>query len=346
MSGGRLIIGGEKEKKMADKDRIGVIIVSKGRKEQLERCVNALSLAEGSGLVIVANGRDEVLYAYLRELETAKPGVKCVYLDQRIPKSQARNTGIRQADQEIIYFLDDDSYPANGNIEFISKKFAEHPSVDIIGGPCVTPPGSALFERIAGYAFSEPFTAWKMNERFMAGKKEKICTDSSVTLCNLAFRKKIFDTDKIYFDGRLYYNEENLLLEQYREKGRRLMYCPELVVYHHRRKTITALAEQIYRSGEGRAKMTKIMPKSLRAVYLMPFFFVLYLLSFSFFNHLLYVLPFLAYMMASAANAVLITLKYREKAVALPLLVFLPFIAHVSYGMGFAVGHIRGIYGK
>ena len=326
---------------MADNYKISTIIITKGHIDFLKKCVDSLLLPENAQLVIIVNGYNKETYEYIEKLTSVSKRYKGIFLDVKIPKSNARNEGIKHSDSEIIYFLDDDSYPASGNIELIAKKFTERSGVDIIGGPNITPPGSSMYERVAGYAFSELFTAWKMNERFSKGKKEKNCDDTSVTLCNLGFRKKIFEKENIYFDRRLYYNEENLLLDKYIEKGHRVLYCPGLVVYHHRRKNLSSLAEQIFRSGEGRAMMTRIMPASLRMVYIIPFLFVIYLILLPFWDNWAYVVPLYVYMLFSIVNAVHIIAKYRENIVALPLLVILPLWAHIAYGLGFAVGLIK-----
>lgn len=323
---------------MPNRYEICVVIITKGRKPELEKCVTSLVLPGYAELIVVANGFNEETFGYLRQLGSRAYGIKCLFFEERLPKSEARNTGIRNADSDIVYFLDDDSYPAGGNIELLKKKFDEHPDIDIIGGPNLTPPGSTVHERVSGYAFSEAFTSWKMRERFSKGSKEKICDDSSVTLCNLAFRKNIFDKENVYFDRRLYYNEENLLLEQYLVRGHKILYCPELVVYHHRRKNLLSLAEQIFRSGEGRAVMTRIMPKSLKPVYLAPALFVVYLAVPVMYGKPLFTLPFYLYLLFVLMNAVSITIRYREKLAALPLLMILPFVAHISYGIGFLTG--------
>ncbi len=325
-----------------DNARISVVIITKGRKGSLEKCVNVLSQASGLQVVIVANGYNKETFEYLRILSVTGPMFKCVFFENKISKSEARNTGITNSGAELIYFLDDDCYPDFGNIALLEEKFKQRADIDIIGGPNVTPPGSPLIERIAGYAFSEIFTAWKMRERFMPGETERVCDDSSVTLCNLAFRRKIFESSNIYFDGRLHYNEENLLLEQFFGKGHKALYCPKLVVYHHRRKDLFSLAEQVYRSGEGRAMMTKIMPKSLRPVYLLPTFFVIYLCSTGYANNPLYLAPLYAYIIFALTNAASIMIKYGESITALPLLIILPFVAHLAYGIGFA----RGVFKK
>ena len=326
---------------MLYKFRVGVIIITRGRKRSLEKCVEALAPSADSELVVIANGRNDETFEYLKRLMNGRGNIKCLFFEKKLSKSEARNTGIRNSNSEIIYFLDDDSYPGSGNLEFLKNKFEAHPEAGVIGGPNITPPGSGMFERVAGYAFSETFTAWKMNERFSPGREEKFCDDASVTLCNLAFRKTLFDRENIYFDGRLHYNEENLLLEQYIGRGYKILYCPELLVYHSRRKNLAALAGQIFSSGEGRAVMTKITGESLRPVYILPFLFVIYLLSMTFCRRGLYAAPLIAYLSASVLNAASITFKYREKAAAFPLLVILPLIAHASYGAGFAAGMVK-----
>ena len=87
--------------------------------------------------------------------------------------------------------------------------------------------------------------------------------------------------------------------------------------------------------------MTKIMPKSLKPVYVLPFLFVIYLVSTGFIGHTMYLAPLAAYLLFAAANAASIMTRYREKIIVLPLLILLPFVAHIAYGTGFAAGLLR-----
>ena len=65
------------------------------------------------------------------------------------------------------------------------------------------------------------------------------------------------------------------------------------------------------------------------------------LISLFFFGNHLYLAPLGVYSLFCLINAVYIFVKYKEKILALPLLLILPFIAHISYGLGFASGLIK-----
>lgn len=318
---------------------VEVLIISR-RYESTRKCVESVLAFSNCRVLVVVNGVNALTEYYLSSAELANPSLRHISFEQKLEKSRARNAALDVASGEILYFIDDDAYAAEDQAGLASKIFEEHPEVSFIGGPNLTPPSSEFFQRIAGYVLSSPFAALNMRLRFARVGGEAPCDDSALTLCNLAFRRKVFEEDGIYFDHRLYYNEENLFLQLYKAKGRKMLYCPSLAVYHERRRSFLSFAEQVFRSGEGRAMMTLIMPESVSAVYLMPFIFTAYTISVPF-NGTLYRLPLLVYIIISVMNAFAVVHEEREKLKAFSVMLFMPFAAHISYGLGFALGLVR-----
>src|ERR1043165_8940163 len=61
--------------------------------------------------------------------------------------SVQRNTAIKSARGELIYFLDDDSVPPPGNLRLAAKHFSDA-SVKMIGGPNLCPPDAPQLEKV------------------------------------------------------------------------------------------------------------------------------------------------------------------------------------------------------
>ncbi len=60
--------------------------------------------------------------------------------------SVQRNTALRAAKGDIIYFLDDDSVPLAGNLRHAFAHFSD-PAVQIVGGPNICPPDAPQIEQ-------------------------------------------------------------------------------------------------------------------------------------------------------------------------------------------------------
>src|SRR6478672_8676601 len=61
--------------------------------------------------------------------------------------SVQRNTALRQATGELIYFLDDDSMPGPRNLQAAIQHFAD-PAVKMLGGPNLCPPDAPALEQV------------------------------------------------------------------------------------------------------------------------------------------------------------------------------------------------------
>ena len=316
---------------------VEVLIVSR-RYENTRKCVESVLAFKSCRVFVVVNGTNAMTEDYLRAVQGGNPALRYVTFDQKVEKSKARNSALDNALGEIIYFIDDDAYAEEDIAKLASQKFEQYPGFSFIGGPNLTPASSVFFQRIAGYVLSSPFTAFNMRVRFARGGREMPCDDKALTLCNLAFRRKVFESDGIYFDHRLYYNEENLFLQRYIAKGRKMLYCPALAVYHERRKNFRSFAEQVFRSGEGRGMMTLIMPRSLSAVYVLPFIFCVYLVSLVFYGANIFRVPLAVYAGLNIINAVFAASKDRQKALTFAVMLVMPLVSHISYGAGFVWG--------
>jgi GT2 family glycosyltransferase len=318
------------------------IIVVTHKYENIKKCLENIILPQNVKIWVVVNGIDTKTVEYLKSISYGNSNIKYVISETNIPKSRARNIGVRAADSEIVYFIDDDAYFTADNIGLVKKKFSEYPEVDIIGGPNITPPGSTGFQRLSGYLLSSAVVAGGMRKRYAGSASEGLTDDMSLILCNLAIKRNVFEKENIYFDERLHYNEENLLLSRLKNKGYKMLHCPELVVYHHRRKDLYSFARQVFGSGKGRAIMTYIMPRSVSLVHLMPVALMIYAAAlFVLGRYFLAWLPLIAYLLAVIFNSCYIAVKNREKYHTVITMTVISMVAHLSYGAGFVAGAVR-----
>lgn len=293
---------------------------------------------------VVLNGFNDRIASFLKETKISYPKLDYLILNDKIEKSAARNICVENIKSGIIYFLDDDAFFTSDNIKILREKFNKYPFLGAVGGPNLTPENASVFEKITGVMLSTYFLSWKMSRRYFPFGADRITNDSELILCNLAVKKEIFEKYNLRFEKKLHYNEENLLLEQMKKNGVKILYTPDLTVYHHRRKTFGKFMLQIFNSGKGRALMPFFMPSSFHIVYILPAAFVVYLVWSIFFKtKIIFLFVYLLLTVNNAANAF-----YRNKLKmsAVPLMLLISVSAHTAYGSGFIAGIFQGILWK
>lgn len=189
--------------------------------------------------------------------------------------SRQRNLAAREAQGDLLYFLDDDSRPVPDALQRCAAAFRDS-GVAVVGGPSLTPAGDTRLQRLFGAALSSLFGAGAMRNRYRATGSLRRTTEKELILCNLAFRRDLF-LDADGFDERLYPNEENELLDRIAACGQMLLHEPAMAVERSQRPTLTAFMRQMFGYGRGRAQQTLLAgPGSV--VSFAPLLLVCYLL--------------------------------------------------------------------
>lgn len=321
---------------------LSIIIITYRRKDLLKRCLESILKAnfkDSYELITVVNGLDTDTLNLLNSFSAKLPNLRFFSIPPT-SKGSARNLALKNAQGEILYFIDDDVEMEEKNLQRLTEKFTQNKDIDIIGGPNLTPKESNFFQRCSGYIFSSIFGSVTMRFRYSILPEEKLVDDRYLILCNLAFRKRIFLKEKMDFNRDIASNEENLLLYKLKKKGYNILYCPEIFVYHQRRGNLLLMMKQFFCYGRGRAQMTRIHPISLPWFTVLPCIFFIYLISLLFVRNLFYMGPLMLYLFLNVFFSAGISIKNRE-FLALPLLMILFPLSHLSYGLGFLFGLIK-----
>lgn len=322
---------------------ITALIISNKRYDYLIENVRSLKKFNAD-IFVVVNGFDENIVNFLEQTKSTYDKLNFSIISNQVQKSQARNAGIDKIKSGVIYFLDDDAYIGEDNILVLREKFEQYPSIGVIGGPNLTPPGAARFENISGIMLSTYLFSWKMSRRYLKTGKDRLADDSELILCNLAVKKDLFVKYNLRFEKLLHYNEENLLLEQLKKRNVKMLYTPNLYVYHHRRKSLFTFMNQVYSSGKGRALMLFFTPSSIKIPYLLPALFVIYLIALIIEKTtvvLLYI-----YLLSALYNVITTFILYNLKLRDITLMFVITVSSHFCYGLGFICGLTQGILWK
>ena len=268
-----------------------------------------------------------------------------IIVEEGYNPSAQRNRGIRKAKGEIIGFTDDDcSMDANWLSNTI--KYFSDASVGVVGGPNLTPKNSSFLSHCFGIAMSSYFGASSMSSRY-----EKKYINGKVTEQNLIFNNMFVKNDVfkkgLFLNETLFPNEENEFLNRVSKNNYKLIYAPEVSVYHPRKDSLKGFAKQIFGYGAGRAHQINVQPDSFKLLYLIPTFFVLGLLSLPLSIMLnlksvteIIILCLMLYFIISLVTSLNIAIKEKKNAI-FPIMPLIFLIIHISYGLGFMLKTIK-----
>jgi cellulose synthase/poly-beta-1,6-N-acetylglucosamine synthase-like glycosyltransferase len=181
--------------------------------------------------------------------------------------AQKRDLGAASCRGEILAFMDDDAYPARDWLDKATPHFQD-PEVSGVGGPALTPPGSPFWERVSGAFFLSPLGGGNP-DRYWPGPATRDIDDWPSV--NLLVRKRDF-LEVGGFDSRYWPGEDTQLCHELTVRlGKRLVYDPQALVWHHRRPGLVRHLRQVGRYGLHRGFFAKkFAATSARLPYFIP----------------------------------------------------------------------------
>ena len=198
-------------------------------------------------------------------------GIREIATGARRP-AEKRNLGIEAARGEIVAMLDDDAFPAPEWLERALAHFSE-PENAAVGGPAVTPASDPYAARIGGRIYGNRLVSGQYRYRYAP---DRVRTVDDFPSCNLFVRTRAlralggFRTD--FWPGEDTY----LCMELVHTLGKRIVYEPRALVYHHRRRILLPHLRQVGRYGRHRGYFARRFPSTSRRLsYMLPSLFVL-----------------------------------------------------------------------
>ncbi len=307
--------------------KVSVIIAVKADNPNLRQCLDKLFKLYYEDFEILVLPDEPIDFSH--DLVRIIPTGKCL-------PAEKRDLAAEQANGEILAFIDDDAYPSEDWLTAAVKNFSS-PEVAAVGGPAVTPP-TEDFPRLAGGLVYESFFV-SGTFRYRYKKSSKRFVDDYPS-CNLLVKKDIF-LQAGGFKTNFWPGEDTILcLEITKRLRKKIVYDPDVLVFHHRRPLFLPHLKQIANYGLHRGYFVKRFPEtSLKWQYFLPSLFFTWLSSgfvISFFNvsffHL-YLLSIILYFSCLAGSC------FKEKDIKMCNMV-IPgiFFTHVCYGIFFLTG--------
>lgn len=256
------------------------------------------------------------------------PKVKVIHTGMIGPAAK-RDVGGVKAQGEVLAFIDDDAYPDRNWLKNMVKNFADG-QIAAVGGPGVTPRDVSWREQSSGWFCASILGGGPYAYRFLPYKKRFV--DDYPTM-NLAIRKTDFSTAG-GFDSSFWPGEDTkLCCDVVYTLGKKIIYDPKVLVYHHRREVWGPHLRQNGNYGLHRGYFARILPQtSFRFVYFLPSILVIGII----------VLPLVTipiYALVLFANAIWITVRSQslfQGAISIPVV----FLTHFWYGVRFIQGFL------
>jgi len=188
--------------------------------------------------------------------------------------AEKRDRAIELATGKILAFIDDDAYPRPDWLKNAVPLFSEE--VAAVCGPGVTPPSDGVLQKASGRVFSSWVGGGNMTYRYIPGTAREVDDYPS---CNFLIKKDVMQTlggfDTHYWPGE----DTKLCLDLTKTLHKKILYSPDVFVYHHRRNLFVPHLRQIGRYAVHRGFFVKKFPEtSFRLSYFIPTVFSLGLL--------------------------------------------------------------------
>jgi len=265
-------------------------------------------------------------------------GVKFVSTGNVSPPHK-RDIGVKHSSGEIIAFIDGDAFPKKDWLKNASKYFEDN-NVGAVGGPGITPDNDTFLQKASGEVYSSLLGGGKFTYRYIPQKKIEVDDFPSM---NLLVRKTVFE-EIGGFKTNFWPGEDTVLCLSITKKlGKKVVYAPDVVVYHHRRPLFIPHLQQVYSYALHRGYFAKKYPQtSLRPIFFIPSLFVISLIAgfiLSLYNTILRNLYFSVLIFYFL---IIIFTNLNIKNLKMKLYVVLGIIlTHIIYGLGFIRGLTR-----
>jgi GT2 family glycosyltransferase len=216
-------------------------------------------------------------------------------------------------------------------------KHFEDEDVAGVGGPAVTPEGDSILQKASGLVYSSMIGGGGYTYRYTSGTLREV---DDYPTCNFLVRRDIFERvggfDTHYWPGE----DTKLCLDITKKLGKKIIYEPNALVYHHRRELFTPHLHQVWSYALHRGFFAKKFPETSRRLsYFLPTLFVLGLLVGPVMSTILPIL-WLIYLPITSVYFIAVALTaLTAGSLKLSFLVFAGIVlTHITYGAGFIKG--------
>lgn len=253
----------------------------------------------------------------------------------KVKPAAKRNQGVKISRGSVVAFIDSDAVPAEGWL----KKACAHlqdPQAGCVGGPNVNPPEDSYLQKASGDVYATYSAMGKFYIRYRPAAPQDA---PELPSCNLVVKRDTFE--KVGgFDETILTGEDAKLCFQIRALGQRVLYRPDVIVFHHRRTLFKGHARQVWQYAYDKATIYHTVHGLKKWYYWQPTLLVggivtCVVLAFVLATALPSRILLGIYLAVIAVESVLRSI-LRAPAIALGIIT-----THFAYGIGFVMGLLR-----
>jgi glycosyltransferase involved in cell wall biosynthesis len=234
----------ERERQATGRVMISIILCTYNRAQRLEQALKSLQkMASPVGsswelIIVDNNSNDNTERVVQKFMNDSSVDVKYI-IEKRQGVSHARNTGVRQASGDIIVFTDDDCIVDRYWIASILNEFKSDASIAGFGGRV------ELYNHI-----DRPVSIRVHKEKTVFSSTDKLF--NLIIGCNMGFVRSVFDEIGMFdanfgAGSRFASAEDSDFLYRVYKKGFKIIYSPDVLVYHNHGRGNDAQIELLYR---------------------------------------------------------------------------------------------------
>ncbi len=279
---------------------------------------------------------------HVRQADYPKENIEILMSIGRWPSAQ-RNQAAGRAKGDILYFFNRDTQLQPDVFKRMVGIINRETKIAGVGGADITPQGNSYLQHLFGYAMGSYFAHWKMRARYVLVGKERVACEKELLLSNMAIKRSVF-LEAGGFNEGLYPNEENELISRISKMGYEFIYSPDIRIYRDRRRDVIKFMRQFYSYGRGRLNQMNIEGVSKNYQFLIPLFFLLYVISLFFIgDSRLAFIPLIVYVVLAVMDSLYLSFKNKKNLIMLPAIYL---IMHLSYACGMLTGIFKNIAKK
>ena len=282
-------------------------------------------------VVIVEDGStikcDELVQQYSTKLQIL------YFFKENTGPGQTRNYGAERSSGDYIIFFDSDCIIPADYIQIVSSQLNKQ-FIDAYGGPDRAHPSFTPLQKAINYSMTSFLTTGGIR-----GGKQKLDKFYPRSF-NMGYSKEVLTVTKGFSTMR--FGEDIDMSMRILNAGFKTALISEAFVYHKRRSNFRKFYKQVFNSGIARINLFKRHPECLKAVHMLPSFFLLgslFLILLSFFLSAKFLLPILFYMILLFLDSF-----QKNKSIEVAMLsIPAGFIQLCGYGAGFILSFWRRI---
>jgi GT2 family glycosyltransferase len=230
---------------------VTIAICTHDRAEDLRRCLQGLTILPDQGqkiIVIDSNPSNAFTRAVVTEYEDVQ------YFQEEVPGiNRARNRALQEAQTDLVAFIDDDAIPDPNWLRSLTCNF-DDPTVAMVTG--LTMPLELETEAQELFEFYSPFNRGFQRIVFDQNNLNPLTIGNIGAGVNMAVRRQLIDElggfDEALDAGTpMYSGGEAELFIRVLSRDHRIVYDPDALNWHRRRRSREELRQTVYGYGVG-----------------------------------------------------------------------------------------------